>query len=140
MKKSILLFVFLSFIFCATSEAAPRKQSGKEAKALKQMVDRSLELSRKQTVFLAETMLPMENKLPRTYEAGRLRVTDYTAWTSGFFPGVLWQLYDVYRDEQLLHYARHFTDIVEPAKNVRSHHDVGFMIYNSAGHAYRLTV
>ena len=139
MKKYILLFVFLSFIFCATSEAAPRKQSGKEAKALKQMVDRSLELSRKQAVFLAETMLPMKNKLPRTYEAGRLRVTDYTAWTSGFFPGVLWLLYDVYRDEQLLDYARDFTDIVEPAKTVRSHHDVGFMIYNSAGQAYRLT-
>lgn len=139
MKKSLLLFVFLSIIFSASAEAAPRKQSRKETKALEQMVERSLELSRKQAVFLAETMLPMKNKLPRTYEAGRLRVTDYTAWTSGFFPGVLWLLYDVYRDEQLLDYARHFTDVVEPAKNVRSHHDVGFMIYCSAGQAYRLT-
>lgn len=139
MKKSLLLFVFLSIIFSASAEAAPRKQSRKETKALEQMVERSLELSRKQAVSLAETMMPMKNKLPRTYEAGRLRVTDYTAWTSGFFPGVLWLLYDVYRNEQLLDYARHFTDIVEPAKNVRSHHDVGFMIYCSAGQAYRLT-
>lgn len=139
MKKTILLFAVLTFLFSAAVEATPRKQSRKETKALVQMVDRSLELSRKQAIFLAETMLPMENKLPRTYQDDMLRVTDYTAWTSGFFPGVLWQLYEVYRDEQLLHYARHFTDIVEPAKNVRSHHDVGFMIYNSAGQAYRLT-
>lgn len=139
MKKSLLLLAILSFIFSATSEAAPVRQSGKEKKALEQMVDRSLELSRKQAVLLAETMMSMENKLPRTYQNDKLCVTDYTAWTSGFFPGVLWLLYDVYGDRQLMDYARHFTDIVEPAKNVRTHHDVGFMIYNSAGHAYRLT-
>ena len=139
MKKSLLLFVFLSIIFSASAEAAPRKQSRKETKALEQMVERSLKLSRKQAVSLAETMLPMVNKLPRTYEKDKLRVTDYKAWTSGFFPGVLWLLYDVHRDQQLLEYARHFTDVVEPAKNVRSHHDVGFMIYCSAGQAYRLT-
>lgn len=139
MKKTILLFAILAFIFSPTAEASPRNKSKKETEALEQMVERSLELSRKQAVLLAETMLPMENKLPRTYEKDKLRVTDYKAWTSGFFPGVLWLLYDVHRDQQLLEYARHFTDVVDPAKNVRSHHDVGFMIYCSAGQAYRLT-
>ena len=103
MKRTILLFAVLTFFFSATAEATPRRQSGKETKVLEQMVDRSLDLSRKQAIFLAETMLPMENKLPRTYQDDKLRVTDYTAWTSGFFPGVLWLLYDVFRDEQLLH-------------------------------------
>ncbi len=137
MKKHLLLSVILSLILSAASAAAPRKQS--EDKDLKQMVERSLELSRKQAVFLAETIFPMGDRLPRTYQDDKLHVTGYTAWTSGFFPGVLWLLYDVYRDRQLMDYARHFTDIVEPAKNVRRHHDVGFMIYNSAGQAYRLT-
>lgn len=132
---SISICLLLFPIICTAS----KKDKLPGRKALVQMADRSLEICRQQALFLAETLEPMENKLPRSYYGDRLHVTDYKAWTSGFFPGVLWQLYEVYDDPQLLEHARHFTDMVEPAKDIRNNHDVGFMIYCSSGHAYRLT-
>lgn len=139
MKKTILLIISFLLVFPAFADASSKTFSNPGRKALKRMVDRSLDVSRQQAVFLAETLMPMENKVPRTFQDDELKVTGYEAWTSGFFPGLLWQLYEEYGGAELLEYAGHFTDIVEPAKNMRNHHDVGFMIYCSAGHAYRLT-
>ena len=139
MKKSVLSFSVILLLFPAVICAASKKDRMPDRKALVQMVDRSLDVSRQQALFLAETVRPMGAKLPRSYYGDKLHVTDYKAWTSGFFPGVLWLLYDVHEDQQILKYARYFTDVVEPAKDIRTNHDVGFMIYCSAGHAYRLT-
>ena len=137
--KLLLCISALLLIMQAQADASPKKDPQPDKRSVLQMIDKGLEHSRSQALLLAETLIPMENKLPRTYQNDKLYVTDYSAWTSGFYPGLLWQLYEVFGDDRLLQYAIYFTDIVEPAKNVRSHHDVGFMIYCSVGHAYRLT-
>ena len=138
MKRYVLSFLMLLLIF-PVMYAYLGKYQKESRKNLEQMICRSLDISRQQALYLAGTLSHMDNKLPRSYYGDKLHVTDYKAWTSGFFPGVLWQLYEEYADSQLLEYARHFTDIVEPAKDIRSTHDVGFMIHCSAGHAYRIT-
>ena len=139
MKRSFLLSALLTFILASVVYAESGQGRLPGRKALVQMIDRSLDASRRQALFLAETVRPMGARLPRSYYGGKLHVTDYKAWTSGFFPGVLWLLYDVYEDPQILDHARYFTDVVEPAKDITTNHDVGFMIYCSSGQAYRLT-
>ena len=60
-------------------------------------------------------------------------------WTSGFFPGCLWLMYENYQDDAWLNEARKWTVPLEPLKEFDRHHDVGFMIFCSYGNGYRLT-
>lgn len=98
-----------------------------------------LDVACNQALYLAQQVHGQEGMLPKTFVDGKLDVKDYKWWTAGFFPGVLWQLYEYSGDEKMLEYAKDFTARVEPVKNVTSHHDLGFMLYCSFGHGYRLT-
>ncbi len=70
---------------------------------------------------------------------GSLRSTNMYDWTSGFFPGSLWYLYEATKDENLKKNAVAWTEKLEPLKTFTEHHDLGFMMYCSYGNAYRLT-
>lgn len=62
------------------------------------------------------------------------------AWTSGFWPGVLWYCYEFNKDEKLKEQAIHYTELLTPLSEKPAHdHDLGFQIFCSFGHAYRLT-
>ncbi|HYG22845.1 MAG TPA: glucuronyl hydrolase [Verrucomicrobiae bacterium] len=76
---------------------------------------------------------------PRSYENGRHRLVNARDWTSGFFPGALWYLYDYTRDPKWLHAASNYTARLSSIQNFRGHHDVGFMLYCSYGNGLRLT-
>jgi unsaturated chondroitin disaccharide hydrolase len=60
-------------------------------------------------------------------------------WTSGFFPGCLWYAFEQSGDLSIRDAALRWTAGLEPIQYLRSHHDVGFMIFNSYGNGYRLT-
>ncbi|HDR50038.1 MAG TPA: glucuronyl hydrolase [Mariniphaga anaerophila] len=77
---------------------------------------------------------------PRTLDAdGNLVMVKSKDWTSGFFPGVLWLLYELTGKETWKNHARDFTKNLEQEKNNGSTHDMGFKIYCSFGNSYRLT-
>ena len=61
-----------------------------------------------------------------------------STWTVGFWPGILWHLYEYDGDEYWLRKATHFTNQLEPARNFRTH-DLGNMVYLSFGHGFRVT-
>lgn len=63
----------------------------------------------------------------------------YDHWVSGFFPGILWLLYENSQNIQFREYAELYTARVEPAKKMKNTHDLGFMLYCSFGQGYRLT-
>lgn len=70
---------------------------------------------------------------------GELKFAKSSDWTSGFFPGELWYLYEYSADESLKAAAEDMTLRISPEQyNTRSH-DVGFMVNCSFGNAYRLT-
>lgn len=77
---------------------------------------------------------------PRSLSAdGKLIMVSSRDWTSAFFPGVLWYLYEASGDKNWETQARKFTAGIEIEKlNVKTH-DVGFKIYCSFGNGYRLT-
>jgi chondroitin AC lyase len=77
---------------------------------------------------------------PRTTaKDGSLKLTDMYDWTSGFFAGNLWYLYEYTQDENWKQNAIRWTQSLEPLKTFKDHHDLGFMMYCSYGNAYRLT-
>jgi len=76
---------------------------------------------------------------PRTFENGQLKLVASGDWTSGFFPGILWFLYDYTKDQKWKTQAELYTAKVEKEQYNTGTHDLGFMVYCSAGNAYRLT-
>ncbi len=71
--------------------------------------------------------------------AGQLRTVDRQNWVSGFYPGVLWYLYEATGDDDFRAAARQWTEGLAENQRLTSTHDLGFMIYNSYGNGYRLT-
>jgi len=76
---------------------------------------------------------------PRTLKSGELALVPSRDWTSGFFSGMLWHLYEYTEDDLWLNEAKKFTAKMEPEKFNGKTHDMGFKMYCSYGNGYRLT-
>jgi rhamnogalacturonyl hydrolase YesR len=75
---------------------------------------------------------------PRTIENNELKLVASTDWTSGFFAGQLWLLYELTGKDSWREKAQEFTAPLEREKLNGVTHDMGFKIYNSFGNSYRL--
>jgi len=60
-------------------------------------------------------------------------------WTSGFFAGSLWYMYQLTGDDKWRSYAADWTEDLEPMSLGASDHDTGFRIFTSFGNGYLLT-
>lgn len=77
---------------------------------------------------------------PRTIEDdGTLKLVASRDWTSGFFPGELWYMYEYTQDNYWKQQAEAFTASIEDQKTNGGTHDMGFKMYCSFGNGYRLT-
>ena len=77
---------------------------------------------------------------PRTLDStGKLRLVTSRDWTSGFFPGSLWLLYEYTGKEEWKKAALNYTANIEKEKTNGTTHDMGFKVYSSFGTGYRLT-
>ena len=76
---------------------------------------------------------------PRSFEHGQRQMVDVKDWTAGFFPGSLWYLAEATGAPQWRSAAIAYTARMEAAKDDRSTHDLGFMLYSSYGNGLRLT-
>lgn len=86
--------------------------------------------------------LPDHSLIPRNIppDENQWKLVDYEDWTSGFWPGVLWQLYEYTNDTAWKFKAEQYSTLLVPlAARPAIDHDLGFQIYNSMGHGYRLT-
>jgi unsaturated chondroitin disaccharide hydrolase len=97
-----------------------------------------------QTQLMLQEIPKADNKngtlvSPRTLENGNLKLVASKDWTSGFFPGELWYLYELTKNNFWKQKAEAFTAPIEQEKFNGKTHDMGFKVYNSFGNAYRLT-
>ena len=100
MKKLLLVaMVAISVVGVSCGERYELKQSLKAA----------LEVAVEQDKAQAEVLMERVDEMPKTFEKGGLVTANIYWWTSGFFPGSLWLLYEHTGDEQLREYAEHFT-------------------------------
>lgn len=77
---------------------------------------------------------------PRTLNPdGTLSIVHPHDWTSGFFAGELWMMYEFTNDPYWREQAVTFTWPIEEAKMHGGTHDLGFMIGDSFGKAWEVT-
>jgi len=76
---------------------------------------------------------------PRTLDKGELKLVASRDWTSGFFPGELWFLYEYTGNKEWKQQAENFTANIEREKTNGGTHDMGFKVYCSFGRGFRLT-
>ncbi len=141
MCKFNLVATLLAVLLAATVHAQQTSEP------MSQVVERGLSRAKSQSLILADALKDQPGALPRTFEPSKgakepsLQTIRYDHWVSGFFPGVLWMLYEnsQCQNQQLRQWAEMYTQRVEPAKKVTNTHDLGFMLYCSFGQGYRLT-
>jgi len=111
-----------------------------QEKPLGKVIDESLDFSLKQYGLMTDVMKSMPGQLPRTIDSeGKLITESSSWWTSGFYPGCLWYLYEYSNDPDLKGNAIEMSMRVEKEKYTTDNHDVGFILYCSFGNGLRLT-
>lgn len=78
--------------------------------------------------------------MPRAIDdKGNLVLVQPGDWTSGFFPGMLWYMYELTGYGSWLEKAIEYTALLEDQMYNASNHDVGFRMFCSYGNGLRLT-
>jgi len=75
---------------------------------------------------------------PRSFESGKIRFVPSRDWTSGFFPGILWYMYETTGNANWLQPAHHYSMNIKEEQFNGGTHDMGFKIYCSFGNGYRI--
>jgi unsaturated chondroitin disaccharide hydrolase len=136
-KPSKLFFALITaIVFLSTSGSA---QAAKDL-SLSSIIREALDGSVRQTLAMAKLLKDRPGLLPRSADSsGNLVTCTSKWWTSGFYPGTLWYLYEYSNNDTLKMFAEEFTQRVKNEQFTTDNHDVGFMINCSFGNAYRIT-
>jgi unsaturated chondroitin disaccharide hydrolase len=127
MKKHFSLFIFI--LIGLHSFAQNKFQSGLAI---------SLQQASKQYKVLNKSLAP--GLFPRSVDsAGNLVTNKSNWWTSGFFPGSLWYLYEFTKDSAVKNAAMIRTAQLKSEAQNTGDHDIGFKIWCSYGNELRIT-
>jgi len=138
MKNLLPLFI-LTILILYTAQSCNTGQQKNEADSANFIEDN--------VTFAAEQYALMLDKVedsarivnPKSFIEGKMKYIPPQEWTSGFFPGSLWYLYELTGDDQWKPMAIKYTEALDTIQYYTGNHDVGFMIYCSYGNGLRLT-
>lgn len=117
--------------------AAPARP---DARRMAKLVERNLNFAAEQAMLMYDSVKDMPGKLPnQTNVRGEFVVCTSHSWVSGFYPGLLWYIYEYTDDEKVMAAARDLTSRLEVEQFNKDSHDVGFILNCSYGNGYRLT-
>ena len=105
MKKTILLFfatIQILSVSCSREET------------MTELIDRVFDVAAAHSVAMASSLGP--DQTPKTFLDDKLEVASPDWWCSGFFPGVLWYIYEYNSDPQIKDLAIRETAKVENIK------------------------
>ena len=96
------------------------------------------------TAARPDSIVAAQGDYPRVFprnlrKDGSLFLISSKDWTSGFFPGSLWYMYEYTGDSLWKKEAERYTAMLEREQFNKNTHDIGFMINDSYGNGYRLT-
>jgi len=123
MKRLLILLIPCFFLISASKKFDPKKELVSCKKQLKQRLKNYNDSMR----------------FPRAVKDGALVAVASNDWTSGFYSGNLWLMYDHTKNKKWEIAARKWTAGLEKEKFNTHTHDLGFMLYCSFGNGYRLT-
>ena len=77
--------------------AAPARP---DARRMAKLVERNLDFAAEQAMLMYDSVKDMPGKLPdQTSVKGKFVVCSSHSWVSGFYPGLLWYIYEYTEDE-----------------------------------------
>ena len=137
MKKLPILFILAISILFTTQSCTNTQQKNQ---------DNSADFMEETVSFAAEQYSRMLDKVedsagivnPKSIIDGKMKYIPPQEWTSGFFPGSLWYLYELTGDDKWKPMAVKYTEALDTIQYYTGNHDVGFMIYCSYGNGLRL--
>ena len=102
-----------------------------QVETLSELRDRVFAVAKEQAVYM-DSLLP-EGRCPRTFQGDTLVTSDIGWWTSGFYPGVLWQLFEESGEETFRRLAIKHTRNLAGLTERETDHDIGFQLMSSYG-------
>lgn len=111
-----------------------------KSKKVAPVITENADFATKQVALMVAQMdtFPQIPSPRSTNKEGKTKFTTLDDWTSGFFPGNLWYIYELTGDEKFKQSAIKYTEGMERMKFYRGNHDIGFMIFCSFGNGLRL--
>jgi unsaturated chondroitin disaccharide hydrolase len=133
-----ILTAFLLMTLLGTRAGAQRGERLQPKPALLRLIDANLRQAVNQYKVLMGRV--PADKLPKTWyvNGDRLETSDPGWWTSGFYSGTLFYLYEFSHDTALLREAQSRLRLLEPEQFNKGTHDLGFMMYCSFGNGLRV--
>jgi hypothetical protein len=132
--KQTLLFIFLIFtaFYLLSCKTKPTEQPV-------DLIDENIEFAAEQ-YSLQTALIEESGKIlnPKSFIDGKMKYINPQEWTSGFFPGSMWYLYELTGNEKWKHFGIKYTEALDTVKYLTNHHDVGFMIGCSYGNGLRV--
>lgn len=133
MKNMVLIlasFFTLTFAFAQTNA---------DKEILRKLVKENFALADTQYRYMMS--LTPANELPQSYneKEKKLVAHDIKWWCSGFYPGILWYIYEQTGNPVIKKEAERTLDVIKPNQDYTGNHDLGFMMFCSFGNAYRIT-
>jgi rhamnogalacturonyl hydrolase YesR len=130
-NEGLMKILMLTIFFAFNSQSCSNKEIN--------TVQRNFERAKVQYTQMLDK-IGQSDKLPRTVdEKGQLKLVKSKDWTSGFFPGCLWYLYEYTNNEKWRQSAEWYTNNVTDQQYNGGTHDMGFKMYCSFGNGLRLT-
>jgi len=137
MKKIYVWLVLSAFTYYSCNNQSNKQEQ--EATETSDFVQRTFDVANKHLTNAIDQNQDLTQFPRSTNPDGTLHTTQARGWTSGFFPGSLWFMYQYTNDEKFKTAAIKWTEALNEIQNYTGSHDVGFLINCSYGNALRLT-
>ena len=125
----ILVFIFLVSLGCFSCKTTATDDFS---------IDSEIAYCRSQAMRTLVS-IPSLDKIPNSMDLDSIkwRYTQVGSWTCGFWPGILWYLYEDTKDNMWREAAGKVTDMIAPlAYRKAKSHDSGFIMMCSLGNGY----
>ncbi len=122
----------------STNSPSPTSVPSSRASTFESLVESDLKFAAEQYEISAQTLSKTSYPV-RTTANGEWSTSSASSWTSGFFPGSMWYLYEYTRNPIWQTRAQQWQAAIESQKNDTSTHDVGFMLFDSFGNGFKQT-
>jgi len=131
MKQNFLIIILSTAVLLISSCSEPKPQK-------LDFIDENIQFAAAQEKLQVDQIEKSGKILnPRTVVDGKVKYIRPDDWTSGFYPGTMWYMYELTGDSLWKTYARTYTEAIDSVKYLTWHHDVGFMIQCSFGNGLR---
>ena len=111
-----------------------------KTETMEQLRERVVAVAKDQALYMDSQLTARTSDrwiCPRTFQGDTLVTSDIGWWCSGFYPGVLWQLYETTGDEVLKDLAVKHTLPLAGLLERETDHDIGFQLMSSFGKMVR---